>query len=163
MSKKFILLGIVALGLFAAFKLTPLVGGLTPSNKASAQTLSPNVVSVYKTESCGCCSKWVDHLQEKGFEVKVETRQSLGAVRAKYGVPDQLASCHTAHVDGYTIEGHVPAKDIRRLLTERPVATGLSVPGMTVGSPGMEMDGRSDPYEVILFGPETGSIFASYP
>lgn len=124
---------------------------------------NPNLVTVYKTPTCGCCSKWVDHLRDSGFEVDVKNRDSLVSVRAQYGVPDRLASCHTAHIGGYAVEGHVPATDIRRLLSQRPVAAGISVPGMTAGSPGMEVEGRSDPYKVILFGPEKSSVYAVYP
>lgn len=144
-----------------AVLLTALVSGLVIiGNKPPAP--NPNLVTVYKTPTCGCCEKWVDHLKSDGFEVRVYERPTLQSIRARYGVPDRLASCHTAHIDGYAIEGHVPGRDIRRLLTEKPDITGLSVPGMTVGSPGMEMEGRSDPFKVIAFSPNETVVFNAY-
>ncbi len=108
------------------------------------------LVLVYKTSFCGCCGKWVTHLEENGFETSVKEVATVAPLKAKHGVADQLVSCHTALIDGYVIEGHVPAEDIVRLLEERPDATGLTVPGMPMGSPGME-GSRRDPYEVLLF------------
>jgi hypothetical protein len=110
---------------------------------------SPEVI-VYKTRTCGCCAKWVDHLKANGFAPTVNDVPSTAEYRRKYGVPDQLQSCHTATVGGYTVEGHVPASDIQQLLKKRPKATGLAVPGMPLGSPGMEGP-RSDTYSVLLF------------
>ena len=124
---------------------------------ANAQT-----ITVYKTPWCGCCTAWVKHLQRDGLDVRVIEREDLAPVRASLGVPDQLASCHTAEIDGYAIEGHVPAADIRRLLKERPAGAGLSVPGMPMGSPGMETPNSPDAYDVILFDGEAQSVFASY-
>lgn len=109
-------------------------------------------VEVWKDPSCGCCKDWVAHLEASGFSVKVY-ESGRDAARARLGMPRELGSCHTALVAGYAIEGHVPAKDIRRLLTEKPGAIGLSVPGMPVGSPGMDgavYGGRKDPYDVLL-------------
>lgn len=109
-------------------------------------------VEVWKDPSCGCCKDWVSHLESNGFAVRVfETGND--AARTRLGVPDKLGSCHTALVGGYAIEGHVPAREIHRLLKERPAAIGLSVPGMPVGSPGMDgaiYGGRKDPYAVLL-------------
>ena len=109
-------------------------------------------VEVWKDPSCGCCKDWVSHLESNGFAVRVfETGND--AARTRLGVPDKLGSCHTALVGGYAIEGHVPAREIHRLLKERPAAIGLSVPGMPVGSPGMDgaiYCGRKDPYAVLL-------------
>lgn len=107
-------------------------------------------VLVYRTAACGCCGKWVDHLREAGFEVRVEDRRDLAPVKAELGVPGDLASCHTAVVDGYVVEGHVPASDVKRLLEERPDVAGLAVPGMPVGSPGMEGP-REERYSVVAF------------
>lgn len=107
-------------------------------------------VTVYKTPSCGCCSLWAEHLAEAGFRVRVEERVELIPVKREHGVPLDLASCHTAVVDGYVLEGHVPAADVTRLLSERPDVEGLAVPGMPMGSPGMEGP-RKDDYEVIAF------------
>ena len=109
-------------------------------------------VQVWKDPNCGCCHLWVEHLQANGFKVEVRDVGNTAA-RKRLGMPEQLGSCHTATVGGYVIEGHVPAADIHRLLKERPVALGLSVPGMPIGSPGMdgpEYKGRKDAYDVLL-------------
>ncbi|GJD87961.1 MULTISPECIES: DUF411 domain-containing protein [Methylobacterium] len=119
-------------------------------------------VAVTKDPTCGCCEKWVAHMREAGFTVTV-TEGPVNPVKARLGVPRDLASCHTAQVDGYAIEGHVPAGAIKRLLAERPQGIGLAVPGMPVGSPGMEVDGMEPAtYDVVLFGPEGRSTFARY-
>ena len=109
-----------------------------------------DAVEVYKSATCGCCSDWIKHLRASGFEVRAHDVSNPREYRERYGVPGVFASCHTAVVGGYAIEGHVPAREIRRLLAERPKAQGLAVPGMVPGSPGMEGP-RSDPYEVLLF------------
>jgi hypothetical protein len=108
-------------------------------------------MAVFKTRTCGCCSKWVDHMKANGFNVTVTDVPSTAEYRKKYGVPERLLSCHTAVVNGYAVEGHVPAADVQRLLKTRPKAKGLSVPGMPVGSPGMEQGPRRDAYSVVLF------------
>ena len=124
---------------------------------------APPEVNVYKTRTCGCCGKWVEHLKAKGFAPRVTDVPSTAEYRLQYGVPDRLQSCHTATVGGYTIEGHVPAADIHRLLKQRPKAKGLAVPGMPMGSPGME-GARSDAYSVLLFKADgTSSVFQKYP
>jgi hypothetical protein len=107
------------------------------------------VIDVYKDALCGCCEAWVAHLQESGFTVNARNVPDTAAYRKKFGIPDALASCHTGHVGGYALEGHVPAADIRRMLAERPKARGLAVPAMPMGSPGMEGP-RKDPYDVLL-------------
>ena len=99
-------------------------------------------IEVYKSATCGCCKEWVKHLQANGFSVKAHDVADITAQKTANGVPAKLASCHTAKVDGYVIEGHVPASDIKRLLKERPAVSGLAVPGMPVGSPGMEQGAR---------------------
>lgn len=109
-----------------------------------------DVIEVYKDPNCGCCNKWIAHLRADGYEVKVYDGDDIAASRARLGVPQALGSCHTARVGGYLVEGHVPARDIRRLLVERPSAAGLAVPGMPRGSPGMEADVK-DAYDVLLF------------
>ena len=119
-------------------------------------------ITVHKTPWCGCCSAWVEHLREAGFEVEVEEAEDLAPYRVALGVPDQLMSCHTAEVDGYAIEGHVPAEEIKRLLVERPDARGLSVPGMPMGSPGMETPYEPDTYDVVIFSDDGAAVFASY-
>lgn len=124
---------------------------------ASAQT-----VTVHKTPWCGCCTAWVDHLRDHGFDVAVKEEEDLTPVRSRLGVPDQLRSCHTAEVDGYAVEGHVPADEIKRLLSERPDASGLSVPGMPQGSPGMETPNPPDRYEVVIFSEDGAQSYATY-
>lgn len=119
-------------------------------------------ILVHKTPWCGCCVHWVDHLEENGFTVTVQEHEDMTPVKYEAGVPGELHSCHTAMVDGYVIEGHVPAADIARLLAERPDAQGLAVPGMPAGSPGMEVPGFSQPYDVVLFDGENRSVFASH-
>ena len=109
------------------------------------------VVTVYKSPTCGCCAKWAEHLEANGFEVIIQDVANLSAVKAEHGVPGDLQSCHTATVGGYVIEGHVPADVIRRFLAERPAGTtGLAVPGMPAGSPGMEGP-PPVPYNVMAF------------
>ncbi|MDY6829778.1 MAG: DUF411 domain-containing protein [Pseudomonadota bacterium] len=120
------------------------------------------VVQVYKTPSCGCCGDWVQHLKAAGFAVQVQDLEDLAATKARLGVPADLQSCHSAVVQGHVIEGHVPASDIRRLLEEHPDGGGLAVPGMPLGSPGMEYGNRKDPYRVILFDGKKRSVFASH-
>ena len=112
-------------------------------------------VTVYKSPTCGCCTLWADHMREAGFEVREIDRTEMIPVKKELGVPLELASCHTAIVDGYVLEGHVPAGDVARLLSERPSVGGLAVPGMPMGSPGMEGP-RKDDYRVITFGGEGG-------
>lgn len=118
---------------------------------------------VYKSPTCGCCNKWITHLEQNGFKVIAKDMQDVTPVKVQNGLTPQLASCHTALVDGYVVEGHVPASDIKRLLKERPAVRGLSVPGMPVGSPGMEQGDRKDPYNVVTFNDKgETSIFSSY-
>ncbi|WP_084609640.1 DUF411 domain-containing protein [Sedimenticola selenatireducens] len=107
-------------------------------------------VTVYKSPTCGCCGKWIDHMKEKGFKVITHNRQDMNQIKQEYGVDYKLRSCHTAVVEDYVLEGHIPAEDIRRLLKERPAVDGLAVPGMPAGSPGMESK-NEDLYEVIAF------------
>jgi hypothetical protein len=123
---------------------------------------TPRIV-VTKDPNCGCCGGWVDHLRTSGFTAEVIESSEINRVKVRLGVPQDLASCHTAEIDGYVIEGHVPVQAIRRLLAERPQAKGLAVPGMPVGSPGMEVAGTEpEPYEVILFGPSGQRTFARF-
>ncbi|XKH02558.1 DUF411 domain-containing protein [Marinobacter nauticus] len=132
----------LALGLTAAL-------GFSSTALASEATLPS--VHVYKSPTCGCCTAWMDHLKENGFEVTATNSNNMGQIKADAGLIPGLGSCHTAYVGDYVVEGHVPAEDIKQLLTEAPMATGLSVPGMPAGSPGMEMGNRQDHYQVILF------------
>ncbi len=122
-------------------------------------------VDVWKDPNCGCCGDWVKHLEAEGFAVRVFAT-GADAARRRLGLPDAYASCHTALVAGYVLEGPVPATDIRRLLADKPKALGLAVPGMPVGSPGMDgpvYQGRRDPYEVLLVSRDgRAAVFASY-
>lgn len=107
---------------------------------------------VSKTATCGCCAAWVEHMQDAGYPVDVENMDhgSLISIKMRLGLTERTASCHTAVVDGYVVEGHVPAEDVARLLEERPDAVGLAVPGMPIGSPGMEVGDEREPYDVLL-------------
>lgn len=144
------------IGAFAALALAL---GILLTTRAPAEAAD---VVVYKSSTCGCCSAWIDHLKENGFTVEAHDRQDMGAVKDEHGVPARLRSCHTARVGDYVIEGHVPAREITRLLKERPAIKGLSVGGMPMGSPGMEGP-RKDPYDVTAF-EEDGdtSVFQRY-
>ena len=128
----------------------------------ASDSSSPLVV-VHKTASCGCCAAWVEHLRTHGFDVDVRDAADLAPVKDRAGVPSALRSCHTAQVGGYFVEGHVPARDVARLLTEKPEASGLTVPGMPLGSPGMEYQNQHEPYDVLLVHADgTTTVFAHY-
>lgn len=114
-------------------------------------------VEVWKTRGCGCCTAWAKHLERAGFAVRVQEVGDIGAVRAAAGVPMDLGGCHTSKVAGYVVEGHVPAAAVRRLVDERPAILGLSVPGMPLGSPGMEVEGEpAKPFDVYAFAADGG-------
>lgn len=115
----------------------------------SAYATAAESVTVFKSPYCGCCGKWVEHLRQNGFAVATRNVNDVPATRQQLGMPDQYGSCHTAKIGNYVIEGHVPAADIRRLLTEKPKALGLAVPSMPPGSPGMDSD-RPVPYQIFL-------------
>lgn len=117
---------------------------------------SPVPVEVFKSAYCGCCEKWVEHMQQNGFKVNAHNVNDVPAARRSLGMPERLGSCHTAKVGGYVIEGHVPAGDIRRLLKEKPSALGLAVPSMPQGSPGMESS-TPVPYETLLVQTDGGT------
>ena len=108
-------------------------------------------VTVYKSPTCACCADWVTHLRDNGFSVDVKEEVSMRPIKRRAKVPQQLASCHTATIGGYVVEGHVPAEQIERLLRQKPSLHGISVPGMPVGSPGMERGDRVEPYSVVGF------------
>jgi hypothetical protein len=127
-----------------------------------AARASAPAIHVHKGPGCDCCNAWIEHLRASGFAVTADDRGN-NAARAKAGIPAHLGSCHTGMIAGYAIEGHVPAADIKRLLAERPKAVGLAVPGMPVGSPGMEIGSRRDPYEVLLVRADgTTAVYAKY-
>ena len=107
---------------------------------------------VFKSPTCGCCSAWIEHIKKAGFHVKSEnvTQKQLSELKRRSGITRELSSCHTAFINNYFVEGHVPAEDIKALLFEKPDALGVSVPNMPLGSPGMEMGGQKDPYDTLL-------------
>lgn len=147
---------------FTAMAITAFVP-LTLMMSSNTIAQSP-VMQVYKSETCGCCDDWVDHIENAGIEVKTTNLDQMQHKKMELGIPGNLASCHTAVIDGYLIEGHVPASDIMRLLKESPKITGLTVPGMPHGSPGMET-GRVDQYQVLAFDndQQTISVWEEYP
>lgn len=123
--------------------------GLTGT--ACAQSTRSRDLTVFKTPTCACCDGWIAHMREAGFSTTITVLPSLQSVRSSRGMPDGLASCHTGLIDGYLVEGHVPAQDVVRLLAERPTAVGLAVPAMPLGSPGMETpQGHKEPYDTLL-------------
>jgi hypothetical protein len=135
-----------------------LLGGLVAAQRSARPT-----VEVFKSPTCGCCAMWVKHLEANGFATKVTDVDDMTQVKAKYGVPGRLQSCHTGVVNGYVLEGHVPAADVQRLLKERPAVVGVAVPGMPVGSPGMEVGNTVQPYNVMTFDKQGQStVFASH-
>lgn len=135
--------------------------------RLAAAGVSAPIITVWKTPTCGCCKEWVAHLRKNGFEVVTNDVDDTTAIRKKLSFPDQYGSCHTAKLGEYVIEGHVPAEDIRKLMQDKPVARGLSVPGMPLGSPGMEgtgpFAGERHAYKVLLVLNDGSSrVFKSY-
>lgn len=145
------------LGIGAALAIT--ASALLPLRTATSAL--PEVV-VYKSPTCGCCNAWIDHLQDNGFKVVARDTNDVTTIKMQHGVTPELASCHTALVDGYVLEGHVPAADVKSLLEQRPAITGLSVPGMPIGSPGMEQGDMKQPYDVVAFDRQGVRVFNSY-
>ncbi len=155
--------------IFFAIAVILLIGGLAVFNLSGnsdpdviAAAPADDIIVVYKSPTCGCCGDWIDHLESNGFAVEVHDRDDMNSVKSLLGVPAQLASCHTATVGGYVIEGHVAAAEIERLLQERPKAHGLAVPGMPIGSPGMEMGDTRMKYETLLFSADQTLVFARH-
>lgn len=128
------------------------LSALSPVLLGQVVWAAPETVVVYKSPTCGCCTAWVAHMNDAGFDVDTKdiAQERLWALKGETGITPELSACHTAFVDGYFIEGHVPASDVRRLLATRPDARGLTVPGMPVGSPGMEMGDQRESYETLL-------------
>jgi hypothetical protein len=146
-------IAVLALGL-GSVGLSGMVRAAVPTNGAA--------VEVWKAASCDCCEGWVRHMRAAGFDVTVHVVDDVTPMKRMAGVPDDLASCHTARVGGYVLEGHVPADDVKRLLAERPQARGLAVPGMPQDAPGMDM-ASGQPYQVVLFGAGGGpQVFARH-
>ncbi len=140
------------------------LGALRPAAAAAATSAKPVKLTVYKDPSCGCCTKWVEHLRANGLTPEVRDRTDMDALKDSLGVPAALRSCHTAVAGRYVIEGHVPAADLKKLLAGAPAGViGLAVPDMPAGSPGMEMGTRKDRYDVMAFTAKgTTSVFARH-
>jgi len=148
------------------FALGAALFALTLTTGASTSSVYPNPkqtkITVYKDPSCGCCKNWIEHLKKHGYAVDAKDTPTMAEVKRTLGVPDALTSCHTAVVNGYLIEGHVPAADIARLLKQKPKVVGLAVPGMPMGSPGMEGPTKQH-YQVLSFDRNGKTkVFASY-
>ena len=141
-----------------------LVAAATTLGVLAAQRSQQPVIEVFKTPTCGCCSEWVEHMRASGFTVRATNLDDLTEVKKKHRVPDQAQSCHTGLVNGYVIEGHVPAADVHRLLRERPAIAGVAVPGMPLGSPGMDFEGvKPQPYNVMSFDTQGATrVFAKH-
>ncbi|NJP05919.1 MAG: DUF411 domain-containing protein [Chloroflexaceae bacterium] len=163
--KRFTLIGVIIILMSII-----LVACASPTTETAPEAQTDNrqaasTVLVYKSPTCGCCSDWVEYLEEHGYTVTVEEVTDLVAIKQQYHVPPDMGSCHTALIDGYVIEGHVPVEDIERLLSERPDVLGIAVPGMPPGSPGMEIENYPpQPFEVLTF--DVGgnaTVYASYP
>ncbi len=136
--------------------------GLAFGRSALAAPGGAPTLQVFKSPWCGCCDAWVEHVAAAGYPVRVEEVEDLTPLKAMLGIAPELQSCHTALVEGYVVEGHVPARELARLLAERPAATGLAVPGMPLGSPGMEHGDIREPYAVVLFKGDERQVFARY-
>ncbi len=140
-----------------------LLGLATLGGVSTAVATDDDEVVMYKDPNCGCCGKWAEHMREHGFKVKEVATAEMGQVKGEAGVPQALGSCHTAKVGGYVVEGHVPAADVRRMLTEKPAIAGISAPGMPMGSPGMEGPYPADRYDVVSFDAQgRTAVFASH-
>jgi len=138
------------------------LGTLGLASIATPAVFADNEVLVFKSRTCGCCNAWIDHLEAAGFSVRARNMADVTSIKTRYNVPQEMWSCHTAIVEDYVIEGHVPAQDIRRLLEQRPPVEGLAVPGMPAGSPGMEVQGYREAYNVWAFGNDQLEAFARY-
>ena len=137
--------------------------GLSTLGGISTAVAADDEVVMYKDPNCGCCGKWAEHMREHGFKVKEVATTQMGQVKGEAGVPQALGSCHTAKVGGYVVEGHVPAADVRRMLTEKPAIAGISAPGMPMGSPGMEGPYPADRYDVVSFDAQgRTAVYASH-
>lgn len=159
MNNKIFYSTIATLLIIAGFMGNRLIQNRSATDHFSEKTVE---ITMFRGEGCNCCLKWVDHLESHGFVVEDQVVNNLQAVKKENNIPTNLQSCHTAIVDGYIVEGHVPAAEIQRLISEKPEALGISVPGMPLGSPGMESS-KVEPYNVLLFN-EAGNqfIYAKY-
>lgn len=128
------------------------IAGIWLAGLPRGKSAAPVAITIYKSRSCGCCAKWVDHVKAAGFDTRVHDEENMDGLKDELGVPQEVRSCHTALVGGFLIEGHVPAADIRQLLTRRPKVAGLAVPGMPAGTPGMAEPGsRISDFDVLAF------------
>lgn len=123
----------------------------SPEAVAIAQAALTSKITVFRSPTCGCCGKWIEHAEAAGFQVKDEVTKDMDAIKKQHGVPQNLTSCHTTVVGNYVVEGHVPAEDVQKLLIEKPDIAGIGVPGMPIGSPGMESGDYTEPYTVFSF------------
>src|SRR5687768_16201525 len=149
----------------AAIAVAGLAYGAAAQQKTPAATDALPKVTVYKTSSCGCCRLWVDHMKANGFDVQAMdvSAADVRAVSKAAGLKDEGSSCHTAKIGAYTVEGHVPAADIKRVLKEKPAIAGIAAPGMPMGSPGMEQGNTKEPYDVIAFKKDgTSTVYAKH-
>lgn len=169
MKRRLLMLGLIAIGVFS-ISIT-LIGRATAQGLNAQRGAEPteivattSEITVFRSPTCSCCAQWIEHMETSGFQVRDNVTEDLTAIKEQYGVPANLASCHTTVVDGYVVEGHVPAEDVQRLLTEQPSIAGIAVPGMPIGSPGMESGNYVEPYTVFSF-TESGetSTFAEHP
>ena len=141
--------------------LAALASAYAPASHHAAH--GATTITVYKDANCGCCKSWIEHLRKHSFTVIARDTNDLSGIKRTARVPERLGSCHTGIVNGYVVEGHVPAADIQRMLDEKPKIAGIAVPGMPVGSPGMEVGARKDPYEVIAFSRDGSTkVFAKH-
>ena len=144
------------------------LAGLTSAGLGSSLSAwaagNDNLITVWKNPDCGCCKEWVTHLKRNGFDVVTNDIKDTAPIRQKLGLPAKFGSCHTAQLGAYVLEGHVPSQEIKRLVREKPKAVGLAVPGMPVGSPGMEVGSTQDAYDVLLVLADGSSrVYQSYP
>jgi len=148
-------LGVASISAIVLAAATWMIFGKSSANGAE--------ITIYKSASCDCCTAWADYLEANGFRVNIQIAPNLAAINVDLGIPADLQSCHTGLVDGYVVEGHVPAADIQRLLAERPNAIGITVPGMPIGSPGMEQGLTREAYNTILFAKDgSQEVWASH-
>jgi len=152
---------LIAMAVITIAAMVPPSGSNASDERPAIQSLP--VVEMTKRANCGCCTAWAEHLRAEGFEVRITESDELWNVKRRAGIPKSLDACHTAKVGGYIVEGHVPASDIKRLLSERPDVKGIAVPGMPIGSPGMEAGDRTEPYNVLSFDANGRTeVFQSY-
>lgn len=141
-----------------------MIGLISHAPLAIASTLETPQVTVYRSPSCSCCGNWLEHIQKHGFKISADIKtDDMDAVKQKYNLPLELASCHTAIIDGYVMEGHIPAEDIKHFLQQKPQLAGLAVPRMPIGSPGMESGNTQDSFNVMAFNHQGESqVFRKY-